>query len=115
MEAIYLKVLGKYPEILIKPKIKEIISYGNIGLIYPLLWIYKYYFDYNLIVFLPKYKNVNLDFGPFNLFIENPEFFIKDISLICSDLETLENFKCEKNTFTIFAYFDYIYLEISNK
>ena len=115
MEQLYLKVLGRYPEILIKPTIKEIISYGNINLIYPLLWIYKYYFDYKLIVYLPKYKNINLDFGPFNMFIEDPAFFIKDISLICSDLETLENFKCEKNTFTIFAYFDYIYLEISNK
>ena len=70
MDQIYLKVLNKYPEILIKPKIKEIISYGNIDLVYPLLWIYQYYFDYNLIIFLPKYKNVSLDFKKFNDFID---------------------------------------------
>ena len=65
MDKIYLKILNKYPEILIKPTIKEIISYGNIDLIYPLLWIYKYYFDYHILVFLPKYKSVNLDFNDF--------------------------------------------------
>ena len=115
MNNIYLKILNKYPEILIKPTIKEIISYGNVDLIYPLLWIYKFYFDYNLIVFLPKYKNVNLNFDDFNNFIEDPQFFIKDIPLFFSDLETLENFKCVKNTFTFFVYFDFIYLEIQNK
>ena len=115
MDKIYLKILNKYPEILIKPTIKEIISYGDIDLIYPLLWIYKYYFDYHILVFLPKYKSVNLDFNDFNNFIEDPNFFIKDIPLFFSDLETLENFKCVKNTFTFFVYFEYIYLEIQNK
>jgi hypothetical protein len=114
MDQIYLKIVNTYPELLIKPNIKEILSHGNIDVVYPLLWIYKYYFDYNVILFIPKYKQINLNVDPFNAFIGDSNFFLHDLLIHECDIETLENFQCSKNTMTLFIYFDFIVLEINN-
>jgi hypothetical protein len=114
MDQIYLKVVNTYPELLIKPNIKEILSHGTIDVVYPLLWIYTYYFDYNVILFVPKYKQINVNVDPFNEFIGDSNFFLRDLLIHQCDIETLENFQCSKNTMTLFVYFDFIVLEINN-
>jgi len=112
METVFLKLLN--PELVNITKrrsLNKLISYGyffDLKLVYSLAWIYKYYFDESIVLFLPKCVNINETLTKFN---ESAGDFPLTQEEICyCTLETIEtNFNCKV---VIYGFGDFIFNEL---
>ena len=113
MEKIFLELLTANLAAIIKPKYTRLISHGfffDTKLIYSLTWIYKYYFELPVFLFLPKCVNINLD--NFNKLVGDYPLTQEDVG-VCS-LESVENINSKVIIFG-FADFTFNELAILNK
>jgi hypothetical protein len=115
MESIFVKIFTKFPELIKITKCKEQIHCYGSRIVYDfeflgsLVWVYKYYHDLNIILFLPKL--INFSFNKINEFIEDPDFFLDENLLIC----TLESNQIvqKQNDIVIYGFADYIFNGLS--
>jgi len=115
MENIFMKLLT--PELIriTKPKYNKLISYGyffDFKLVYSLTWIYKYYFELDVVLFLPKIVNIKQTLEEFNEL--TGEFKLSEEEVHYCSLESIENVK---NKVVIYGFGDFIFndLVILNK
>jgi hypothetical protein len=121
VKSIYNDLIELFPEI---PNIldRTFVNYGeclfDINLIFSVMWIYKFYYNYNVNLFLPKISESHLDI--FNdSFIKDQKYFIKDSWFITTTLEALEQYelphkKNSKNV-TMFGYTDLTFRDITQR
>ena len=105
MEKIFLELLTANLATIIKPKYNKLISHGfffDTKLVYSLTWIYKYYFELPVFLYLPKCVNINLD--EFNKTVGDYPLTQEDMG-ICS-LESIENINSKV---IIFGFADLIF------
>jgi hypothetical protein len=108
METLFLELLTANLATIIKPKYNKLISHGfffDTKLVYSLTWIYKYYFELPVFLFLPKCVNINLD--EFNKLVGDYPLTQEDMG-ICS-LESIENINSKV---VIFGFADLIFNEL---
>ena len=108
MEKIFLELLTANLATIIKPKYNKLISHGfffDTKLVYSLTWIYKYYFELPVFLYLPKCVNINLD--EFNKLVGDYPLTQEDMG-ICS-LESIENINSKV---IIFGFADLIFNEL---
>ena len=108
MEKIFLELLTANLATIIKPKYNKLISHGfffDTKLVYSLTWIYKYYFELPVFLYLPKCVNINLD--EFNKIVGDYPLTQEDMG-ICS-LESIENINSKV---IIFGFADLIFNEL---
>jgi len=118
VKSIYNDLINKYPEIL-NITGKSFVNYGectfDINLILSLFWIYKFYYNYNVNLFLPK-----LEFNSFNdFFIKDQNYFIKESDILFVSLESLEQFEIsclsKVPNVTLFGYSDLTFRDTPNQ
>lgn len=120
VKSIYNKIIEKYPELLNIIE-KSYINYGectyDINLILSLFWIYKFYYNYNVNLFLPKNENIILHF--FNdSFVLDQNYFIKESDIIILTLEALEQFELhilKVPNVTLFGFSDLTFRDINQR
>jgi hypothetical protein len=111
METVFINLLT--PELVKITKNKnKLISYGNffdIKLVYSLAWIYKYYFEESVLLFLPRCINITESLEQFNELVGDYPLLQEEITH-CT-LETLENTSSVK--VVIYGFGDLIFNELS--
>jgi hypothetical protein len=115
MENIFSKLLNDHLVFMTKPKNNKLISYGcyfDVKLVYSLAWIYKYYFEENVILIFPKMIKISETLTEFNRSVG--EYPLSTEEVIYASLETIENLK---KGVVIFGFADFIFndLGILNK
>jgi hypothetical protein len=113
MESIFLKLINRELVYITKSGHNKLISYGcffDIKLVYSLAWIYKFYFEKNVTLFLPKIINKDT-LVIFNETVAGFELSEKEI--IYCNLEAIENISLKQNNVFIFGYADFIFHELS--
>jgi hypothetical protein len=111
MESIFLKLVNSDLVNITKPKYNKLISYGyffDFKLVYSVLWMYKYYFEESVILYLPKCVNIEQTLSSFNELVGDYTLSEEDI-LQCS-LETIEIKKTYK--VVIYGFADFIFNEL---
>ena len=111
MEEIYLKLINIELVNITKPRYNKLISYGkffDIKLIYSLAWIYQFYFEQPVQLFLPKCINITETLSLFNESVG--EFQLTNVSY-CS-LEAIENVNLKIGAVLIYGYADIIFHEL---
>ena len=77
MENIFIRIFQDYPELFyITKEENNLVAYGerlfkNDNFLCSLLWIYKFYFNKQLMLFLPKQIDMDFKLFSFNELIEN--------------------------------------------
>jgi hypothetical protein len=110
MENIFIKLLNNDLVYMTKPKNNKLISYGcyfDVKLVYSLAWIYKYYFEENVVLIFPKIINVPETLAEFNRLVGEYPLSTEDV--IYGSLETLENLK---KGVVIFGFADFIFNDL---
>ncbi len=127
------RVIDRFPELLLvaKPGVTKTINYGeyssDLNFLTAVLWIYKFYFNYSIVLFLPKrsYSQIFDVIDQFNDFIGDKWNLEVDISgnnsifkINIGDLESIERFdteivNCKQELITIFGNADSIFYELS--
>jgi len=120
VKSIYNDLIELFPEL--KNIFKQtVVNHGeaifNIDIILSLSWIYKFYYNYHVKIFLPK---MNLDLEAFNeKFIKDEKYFINESDIITTTLESIEQFEMppKRNSFnvTIFGYADLSFRDITHR
>jgi len=111
MEEIYLKLINIELVNITKPRYNKLISYGkffDIKLVYSLAWIYQFYFEQPVQLFLPKCVNITETLSLFNESVG--EFQLTNVSY-CS-LEAIENVNLKAGAVLIYGYSDIIFHEL---
>ena len=112
MEAIYKSLLTSDLITMTKPKnSNKLISYGNhfdFKLVYSLAWIYKYYFEERVIVYLPRIVDIEATLAEFNKDLN--DFVLTQDDVIYCNLETIE--LKYKNKVVIYGFADFIFNEL---
>ena len=112
MEEIYKSLLTCSLITMTKPKkSNKLISYGNqfdFKLVYSLAWIYKYYFEERVIVYLPRIVDIEATLAEFNKDLN--QFVLTQDDVIYCNLETIE-LKCN-NKVVIYGFADFIFNEL---
>jgi hypothetical protein len=113
MNFIFLELLTPELVNITKPKFNKLISYGNVDfkLIYSLTWIYKYYFEQPVHLFLPTCVNINETLEKFNECVGDFPLTQEEIQH-CS-LESIENTDLKQNKVLIYGFGDFIFNELS--
>jgi len=119
VKLIYNYLIETFPDLL-KIINKSVISYGECvfdnNLMLALTWIYKFYYNYNVVLFLPK---VDIIYNFNETFIKDRNYFISDNLIINISLETLEQFQIHTllkvPNVTIFGYSDFVFKDISQR
>jgi hypothetical protein len=121
VKSIYNDLIELFPEIS-NILDRTFVNYGeciyDINIIFSLMWIYKFYYNYNVNLFLPKLTESLV--GNFNeSFIKDQKYFINDSDIITISLEALEQYelpyKRNSKNVTIFGYADLIFKDISQR
>jgi hypothetical protein len=110
MENVFLKLVTSDLIKITKPKNNKLISYGSffdIKLIYSLVWIYKYYFEENVLLFLPKIVDIEQTLIEFNQSVGDFPLTTSEVSH-CS-LEAIEHLKTKV---VIYGFGDLIFNEL---
>ena len=110
MENIFLNLLTPELVNITKPKFNKLISYGyffDIKLVYSLAWIYKYYFEENFILFLPKCINIEETLSTFNELVG--QFVLTEEDICYCTLETIGNLT---GKVVIYGFGDFIFNEL---
>ena len=90
----------------------KLISYGfffDSKLVYSVAWIYKYYFNESILVFLPRQVNKNESLESFNNLVG--EFVLTDDEVCYCSLETIEAKRNSK--VIIYGFADFIFNELN--
>ena len=114
METIFLNLLTPELVNITKPKYNKLISYGyffDFKLVYSLAWIYKYYFEISILLFLPKCVNIKETLSTFNEIVGDYPLTQEEI-LYCS-LESIEVVSVKCSSIIIFGFGDFIFNELS--
>ena len=110
MESIYLRLINEELIHITKPKYNKLISYGNFfdtNFVYSLAWIYKYYFEQPVLLFLPKSVNIRETLDIFNEKVG--DFLLTQEDITHCSLETIE-LKLPK--VVIYGHADFIFNEL---
>lgn len=110
MEDIFLKLVTSDLIKITKPKNNKLISYGSyfdIKLIYSLAWIYKYYFEEHVLLFLPKIVDIEQTLSEFNESVG--EFLLTTTEVAHCSLEAIETLKTKV---VIYGFADFIFNEL---
>jgi hypothetical protein len=110
MESIYLKLINEELVYITKPKYNKLISYGNFfdtNFVYSLVWIYKYYFEQSVLLFLPKIVNIHESLELFNKKVG--DFLLTQEEITHCSLETIE-LKMPK--IVIYAHADFLFNDL---
>jgi hypothetical protein len=121
VKSIYNDLIELFPEIS-NILDRTFVNYGecifDINLIFSLMWIYKFYYNYNVNLFLPKISESYLqEFNAY--FIKDQKYFINECDTITISLEALEQYelpyKRNSKNVTIFGYADLIFKDITQR
>ena len=110
METIFLNLLTPELVNITKPKFNKLISYGYFfdnTLVYSLAWIYKYYFEQPVQLFLPKCINIEETLSAFNELVG--EFILTEEDVCYCTLESIES---STNKVIIYGFGDFIFNEL---
>jgi hypothetical protein len=112
MESTFVKLINEFKDLvsMTRPKNNKLISYGSyfdVKLVYSLAWIYKYYFEENVILILPRIIKIPETLGEFNKSVG--EYPLSEQDVVSSSLETVENLKGQV---IIFGFADFIFNDL---
>jgi len=119
VKLIYNNLVSQFPELL-NIIHKTFINYGEItfdnNIMLALTWIYKFYYNYNVVLFLPK-SDILFQFN--ETFIKDQNYYISDKLTITVSLEALEQYEfhglLKVPNVTIFAYSDTVFKSINQR
>jgi len=120
VKSIYNEIIQTFPEILQIVE-KSFVNYGectfDINLVFSLFWVYKFYYNYKVNIFLPKIENALSVFN--KKFIKDQNYFIKECDITTITLESLEQFELSCMTkipnVTLFGCSDLTFRDINQR
>ena len=117
MEKTFVKLFQDYPELFyITKESNNLVAFGerifkNDNFLCSLMWVYKFYFNKEITLFLPKTVDINID--EFNNYI-GCDIQLADINIFNGDIESFDN-TSKSSGLVIYAYADIIFNDHVNK